>query len=97
MGLHNITGQKLPVQMLSRLGHSVDCNTVCEIETGLAETVLQNAETNPLKLKPTEENAIVPTVFWADNFNAKHYLHGRISRANLCSCGKMRAFLATKK
>ena len=24
MGLHNITGQKLPIHMLSRLGHSVD-------------------------------------------------------------------------
>ena len=29
MGLHNITGQKLPIQMLSRLGHCPDYNTVC--------------------------------------------------------------------
>ena len=52
MGLHSITGQKLPIQMLSRLGHSVDYNTVCEIETAQAEIALQNAEVNPLKLKP---------------------------------------------
>ena len=49
MGLHNITGQKLPIQMLSRLGHSVDYNTVCEIETAQVEITLQNAEVNPLK------------------------------------------------
>ena len=46
MGLHNITGQKLPIQMLSRLGHSVDYNTVCEAQ---AEIALQNAEVNPLR------------------------------------------------
>ena len=71
MGLHNITGQKLPIQMLSRLGHSVDYNTVCEIETVQVETALQNAEVNPLNLKPATENSTVLTVFLADNFNAK--------------------------
>ena len=57
--------------MLSGLGHSVDYNTVCEIETAQAEIALQNAEVNPLKLKPATENSTVLTVFWADNFNAK--------------------------
>ena len=65
MGLHNITGQKLPIQMLSRLGHSVDYNTVCEIETTQAEIALQNADVNPLKLKPANENSTVLTVFWS--------------------------------
>ena len=32
---------------------------------------MQNAEKNPLKLKPTNEKVTVLTVFWADNFNAK--------------------------
>ena len=58
MGLHSITGQKLPIQMLSRLGHSVDYNTVCEIETAQAEIPLQNAELNPLKLKPATEGPL---------------------------------------
>ena len=71
MRLHNITGQKLSIQMLSRLGHTVDYNTVCEIETSQAEIALQNAEVNPLKLKPATENSTVLTVFWADDFNAK--------------------------
>ena len=71
MGLHNITGQKLPIQMLSRLGHSVDYNTVCEIEIAQAEIALQNAEVNPLKLKPAVENSTVLAVFWAGNFNVK--------------------------
>ena len=71
MGLHSITGQKLPIQMLSRLGHSVDYDTICEIETAQAEIPLQNAEVNPLKLKPATEKSTVLTVFWEDNFNAK--------------------------
>ena len=71
MGLHNITGQKLPIQMLLRLGHSVDYNTVCEIETAQAEIALQNAEANPLKLKPAIKNSTVLTVFRADNSNAE--------------------------
>ena len=49
----------------------MDYNTVCEIETAQAEIALQNAEVNPLKLKPATENSTVLTVFWADNFNAK--------------------------
>ena len=48
IGLHNITGQKLPIQMLSRLGNSVDYNIVCEIETAQAEIALHNTEVNPL-------------------------------------------------
>ena len=71
MGLHSITGQKLPIQMLSRLGHSVDYNTVCEIETAQAEIALKIAEVNPLKLRPATEKSTVFTGLWADNFNAK--------------------------
>ena len=57
--------------MLPKLGQSVDYNVVCEMETAQAEIALQNAEKNPLKLKPTNENATVLTLFWADNFDAK--------------------------
>ena len=59
MGLHSITGQKLPIQMLSRLGHSVDYNTVCEIETAQAEIALKNVEVNPLKLRPATEKILL--------------------------------------
>ncbi len=31
LGLHNITGPKKPIQILSRLGHCMDYNMVCEI------------------------------------------------------------------
>ena len=41
------------------------------METAQAEIALQNAEVNPLKLKPAIENSTVLTVFWVDNFNAK--------------------------
>ena len=37
LGLHNITGQKVPVQVKNHLGHCIDYNLVCEIETAQAE------------------------------------------------------------
>ena len=40
LGIHNITGQKVPVQVMSRLGHSISYSQVCEIETSLAELAL---------------------------------------------------------
>ena len=55
-GLHNITGQKLPIQLLSKLGHSIGYNLACEIETAEADIVLQNVEQNLSKLIPAEQN-----------------------------------------
>ena len=34
--LHSITGLKTPIKTLSRLGHSIDYNLVCEVETAEA-------------------------------------------------------------
>ena len=39
LGLHSITGQKLPLQVLSRLGHSMTYDQICEVETAQAELV----------------------------------------------------------
>ena len=36
LGLHNLTGQHNVVQIANRLGHSINYNTVCEIETAQA-------------------------------------------------------------
>ena len=37
LGLHNITGQKKPIQITNHLGHCIDYDLVCEVETAQAE------------------------------------------------------------
>ena len=61
----------MPIEILARLGHSLDYNKVCEIETAEAIVAIQNGEKNLLKLMPADSDATILTVFWADNFNAK--------------------------
>ena len=41
LGLHNITGLRTPIKVLSHLGHCIDYNLVCEIETAESEIALQ--------------------------------------------------------
>ena len=41
IGLHNITGQQLPIRILSYLGHCIDYKTVCQSETAEAEIARQ--------------------------------------------------------
>ena len=41
VGLHNITGQQLPIRILSHLGHCIDYKTVCQSETAEAEIAHQ--------------------------------------------------------
>ena len=40
LGIHNITGQKLPMKILHELGHNIEYNKVCEIETVQAELTI---------------------------------------------------------
>ena len=41
LGLHNMTGMKIPLIILSQLGHSITYHQVREIETGQAELVVK--------------------------------------------------------
>ena len=41
LGLHNITGQKLPIQTSANLGHSLNYKSVYQIETAEAEIARQ--------------------------------------------------------
>ena len=41
LGLHNLTGQKKTVQILNRLGHCIEYDAACEIETAHAEAAQQ--------------------------------------------------------
>ena len=39
LGLHSLTGQKLPLTILSRLGHCINYDKMCKIETAQVELV----------------------------------------------------------
>ena len=70
LGLHNITGQKKPVQIINRLGHCLEYNVTCEIETAHAEASQQQyADSGVLPVRPISANHAVNTFFWADNFD----------------------------
>ena len=56
LGIHNITGQKLPIKILHELGHSIEYNKVCEIETAQAELAIKLSQDNidlPFTSRPT--------------------------------------------
>ena len=72
LAIHNMTGQKTPVQIMNKLGHSIGYNKVCEIETSLVELVIHKSEEfNVLPLLPRGEGEIIPTFYWVDNFDVK--------------------------
>ena len=68
-GLHSLTRQKLPLQVLSRLGHSTTYNQICEVETAQAELV-QHVKSLPLPLPicPIDEESKVLTTFLVGQF-----------------------------
>eukprot|EP00794_Sanderia_malayensis_P013273 gene13273-14641_t len=70
LGLHSLTGQKLPLVMLSRLGHSISYDKICEIEMAQAELVQQLLSMSlNLPLIPADKTQKVTTTFWWDNFD----------------------------
>ena len=66
IGLHNITGLKTPIRILSHLGHCIDYNLVCEIETAQAEEAVKHLENMEVYTSSTDTEL---TYCWADNFN----------------------------
>ena len=70
LSIHNITGQKKTIQIFNRLGHCIDYNKVCEIETAeaeVAQAVAANECTIPIR--PLNAEDVVLTHFWTDNFD----------------------------
>ena len=71
LGMHNMTGQKLLIQIVNKLGHCINYPKTCQIETALAElSIRQSKELNILPILPVAEE-IIPTYFWVDNFDIK--------------------------
>ena len=72
LGIHNLTGQKVPIQILSHLGHSLDYNLVRKIETAEARQAQEmSSQGEYLPVRPVGEQTVL-TYFWADNFNMHH-------------------------
>ena len=91
LGIHNMTGQKTPVQIMNKLGHSIGYNKVCEIETSLAELAIHKSEEfNVLPLLPSGEEEIVPTFYWVDNFDVK--VEKQIGRSGSVNTTHLMAF-----
>ena len=56
----------MPIKVLSHLGHCIDCNVICEIETAEAEIALQwlaEHEISSLQ-QDREDNDVHHIVFW---------------------------------
>ena len=70
LGLHSLTGMKLPIVILSHLGHSLNYDRVMEIETAQAEVSQQFDSNNmQLPLQP-KDGSTVPVLFWFDNYDS---------------------------
>ena len=68
LGLHNITGLKLPITILSHLGHCINHNLVCEVETAEAEVAEElYKKTTGVHLQPSNTSTLA--YWWVDNFN----------------------------
>ena len=64
VGLHNITGLKTPIKILSHLDHCIDYNLVCEIETAQAEEALKCLEETQNDSYENEKQVL--TYWWTD-------------------------------
>lgn len=63
LGLHSITGKKIPITILARLGHSITYDQVNQIETAQAELVQRFQSLNlNLPLQPTSDACRVSTI-----------------------------------
>ena len=71
LGLHSMTGMKIPIVLLSRLGHSITYDSVMEIETGQAEAGHHfDLDKMALPIQPKDASSIAPLVLWFDNFDS---------------------------
>ncbi|XP_066933544.1 uncharacterized protein [Clytia hemisphaerica] len=71
LGLHNLTGSRMVIDLLNRLGHSISYNSVCDIETAQAEAAQEAAKsTSVLPYQPSSITALFAH-YWIDNFDIK--------------------------
>ena len=77
MGLYDVTGSRMVIEVVNKLGHCINYDSVCEIATAQAEKATILASSNAiLPLKPANEGAKVLTHFWVDNFDVVYSSKG---------------------
>ena len=70
VGLHNVTSLKLQIKILSHLGHCIDYDLVCDIETAEAEVAQKKYENDLTQLTQISATEAPILTYWrADNFN----------------------------
>ena len=70
LGLHNMTGQRNVIEVLSKFGQCISYKQTCEILKANAESVIQRSKLSSLlPINPETEQKIVLTYFWVDNFD----------------------------
>ena len=97
-GLYSLTGHKMPIKLLGRLGHSCTYDKVHLIETVQAELIqhLRSLQ-HPLPLAPASDTGKVLTYFWWDNFDIRkdnahwslHATHGVAYQEESVNCIKV--------
>ena len=69
LGLHSMIGIRSVITILNKLGHCLNYNKTCVIETAIAESTSMRAkENNILPILPVRDEIIL-TFFWTDNFD----------------------------
>ena len=97
VGLHNITGLKTPIKILSHLGHCIDYNLVCEAKTSQAELAMQRSNQTELTDDDLSDKHL--TYWWADNFNQNVETqtgHGAIDSTHIVEFSEGGLNLSTK-
>ena len=70
LGLHSLSGSRKVIDIVSKFGHCLNYNLVCEIETSQAELAQkQLSNKTSLPLQPISSDNFVYTHFWVDNFD----------------------------
>ena len=69
LGLHSMIGTRSVITILNKLGHCLNYNKTCEIETAIADsTSIRAKEKNILPSLPVGDETIL-TFFWTDNYD----------------------------
>ena len=90
MGLHSIMGSHKVIEILNKLGHCINFNTTCEIETRQAVKAQKLANiSSTLPLLSSADNDMLDTYFWVDNF---HHIVEKVAGGSVVKTTHLMAF-----
>ena len=70
LGVHSLTGSRKIIDIVHKLEHCICYNLMSDIETDQANCSLSSSKKGDiLPVQPSSKNDVVPTFFWADNFD----------------------------